>query len=1661
MAATITGVFNLIDRASGPLRKIEEQAKKTDAALAMLGDRMDNVGTNKQMKQFQDVGKSLKDIERQTKGNNSSMSTMDRNTRTLGNSTDKLNTKLVRTGLKLKALQMLFTSFKIPVMVAAVGSLVQMISALGGGITAMLPQLGQWAGSVVSLLPNLGRLANLSAVAIPSIIGLGSAFLGAKLAFSGFSDAVSQGGAALDKLEPQARRVALTLRGVGKELKENLQATAQSSFFNMLTADRLKQTVFSKNAQQKATKIVGVGATTAGAAADNVLTGLTSGGFMGDFLKIARSMQPVVVQLSSVFLDLAHAAMDVGIAARPMTKWLGDTIKGWSGYWRELAQAGRETGKLEDRFTEAMVVAEQFGRITRDLWNVLKDVFMASDKAGKSLWDSAEKGVKSWADWTSSFEGQNRMETWFNHARKSASTVWSVLKNVGRAMLAIGGASRETGDTLWKSLDKTTEKWAEWTESIAGKNEMKEYFADVREPLQVAGELVSGLAAAFVGLGRSKAVTATLKVLKEGIAPLAQSLDNLGTAFGPVLANSLVQIITLFTHLQASGSAFASVVALFNSFLEIVNKILDKVGLLSTAFSVAVFGFAIQKAWAGVMKLASAWGLVAKSAMTAAAAQAIASNPGGAILPAPGGRTQYAGPPGAVPARPIPNFYDNRPIEGPLTKGATSVPGNGLKSNLTQKVFPKVGGLSGMAGLAAAGGLASKAAGAVGKFLWPVAALMGITQALSTPGNVLDKAKGGISGATFGLVDHPVGAGIGGAIGAGLGSIVPGAGTMTGGMIGMALGEVLQEPLVKAFEGVFGGVEETAKNVAITAARQSEARLGRRAEKADKMFGALNLNEHQVKQARKTETDAAARVRRAEKHLMDMREKAGKNSQKAFQAEQNLSQARRQAAAAADRLNTVDRLTGPIRGATKNVVAGQVGAAKQNLQSQQQVLDNQTWKFNEKNPNNILNLPWKQQQHAYNIWLAQQEKVDASKLALQKIILKANKQIGGKYAHWLQTTGASELLGGRPPTLPGLPGRPGRGHPRRQPANPLDLGTDWGLKNQDLYGGPMNPHLSPGQPGYNQQGPLKGPKLPPITVTIDKDAAKKVKEDMSHVQKTAGKVNDDIEQANKKSWRRNRENMTSQIDKANQELKPGFRRIHDTTLNALVNIGFSDRRANKEISGATGMRVNYASGGRIPGMGMSDNVKVGPGHMAAPGELIVNRHTEADVNRDLVSHGKAPLGRRVAGESRKHSYPASSVYRPRTPERKGAEGMRMFALGGIVAAGNLAQRMGLSVGENPAFGGVTPVHVGGSYHYSGDAVDVSGSAALMDRYFHAVEHKWAGSGLAELFYDPEGYYYKHDQKVMGAIGNHSDHVHAAITSGAAGRRGMGGMGIGGPGAGQSIKVKRPKTDLPGIGGVFSQKAMNIVAAALQKKLNKRLGGGGGIVGGGGGGGSVPAQIYNVLAANGLNKIGAAGIIGNAYAESSFDPAAQGYGGGGLWGFTASPNSLADLQSYASGKGKPWTSAALQTRFLLEHVAGSTISGVNRAGSPEAAAEVFMTEFERPGIPRLDVRQEAARRAFNQGYATGGRVPGFGGWFGNGGSFTATGPTMIGVGENGSEHVQITPKGKSIGGTNVTIQAINIENHRKGDVKKAVKKEIEAAFTELERELHNNTGSGMV
>jgi hypothetical protein len=57
---------------------------------------------------------------------------------------------------------------------------------------------------------------------------------------------------------------------------------------------------------------------------------------------------------------------------------------------------------------------------------------------------------------------------------------------------------------------------------------------------------------------------------------------------------------------------------------------------------------------------------------------------------------------------------------------------------------------------------------------------------------------------------------------------------------------------------------------------------------------------------------------------------------------------------------------------------------------------------------------------------------------------------------------------------------------------------------------------------------------------------------------------------------------------------------------------------------------------------------------------------------------------------------------------------------GVVALGKLAQEMGLTVRENPAFDPVDAVHAPNSYHYKNRAIDVSGDPKVMAEYARRV-----------------------------------------------------------------------------------------------------------------------------------------------------------------------------------------------------------------------------------------------------------------------------------------------------------------------------------------------------
>jgi len=132
-------------------------------------------------------------------------------------------------------------------------------------------------------------------------------------------------------------------------------------------------------------------------------------------------------------------------------------------------------------------------------------------------------------------------------------------------------------------------------------------------------------------------------------------------------------------------------------------------------------------------------------------------------------------------------------------------------------------------------------------------------------------------------------------------------------------------------------------------------------------------------------------------------------------------------------------------------------------------------------------------------------------------------------------------------------------------------------------------------------------------------------------------------------------------------------------------------------------------------------------------------------------------------------------------------------------------------------------------------------------------------------------------------------------------------------------------------------------------------------------------VAQELSSLGLTKAQIAGVLGNLQQESSFNPRVNeggfvgppsGRGGFGLAQWTGGRQSA--LVNFAKQRKADPGSPNLQAQFMAHELRGPesrSLASLKRAQSPEQAALVFRTDYERAGIPKDEKRQLAARQLY--------------------------------------------------------------------------------------------------
>jgi len=121
-------------------------------------------------------------------------------------------------------------------------------------------------------------------------------------------------------------------------------------------------------------------------------------------------------------------------------------------------------------------------------------------------------------------------------------------------------------------------------------------------------------------------------------------------------------------------------------------------------------------------------------------------------------------------------------------------------------------------------------------------------------------------------------------------------------------------------------------------------------------------------------------------------------------------------------------------------------------------------------------------------------------------------------------------------------------------------------------------------------------------------------------------------------------------------------------------------------------------------------------------------------------------------------------------------------------------------------------------------------------------------------------------------------------------------------------------------------------------------------------GMVPANyaaIVGFLTAHGYTGNAAAGIAGNIWQESGGNPESVGDGGGGLIGWTPLPG------GYVTGNPAADLQTQLAAILTFNQIWSQYVPTLNAASSPAAAADIYVTDFERAGVPAAGTREAAA------------------------------------------------------------------------------------------------------
>ncbi|GAA2665196.1 hypothetical protein [Nonomuraea recticatena] len=154
--------------------------------------------------------------------------------------------------------------------------------------------------------------------------------------------------------------------------------------------------------------------------------------------RILDSNNRLFARLSDAALDAADATLTLVDGSSPFLERMGDLIGRLVGRVKDLINEAARNGELEKFFNRVGDTIDKAAEIAWDLGRALYGIFDTAYPSGKRLLDLIGDTAKEFADWVNSVEGKQTLKEWFKKGEDVMRELLALVKDIAKAFFDLG-----------------------------------------------------------------------------------------------------------------------------------------------------------------------------------------------------------------------------------------------------------------------------------------------------------------------------------------------------------------------------------------------------------------------------------------------------------------------------------------------------------------------------------------------------------------------------------------------------------------------------------------------------------------------------------------------------------------------------------------------------------------------------------------------------------------------------------------------------------------------------------------------------------------------------------------------------------------------------------------------------------------------------------------------------------------------------------------------------------------------------------------------------------------------------------------------------------------------------------------------------------------------